>query len=137
MERVATQRPKRTDTGQRSLAWLTFATRPLTVLELQYGLTSTNVGTEVSPNNLAKVEDILSTSSGLAVLVHENGVSCIRLVHHTAGRSLKRRLRDVEQDTGFMCTHYLSSSKFESGACQNDEEFAERLRPNLLYEDAT
>jgi hypothetical protein len=64
----------------------------------------------------------------------------IRLVHYTTQEYFERTQQDwfpnAESKITRICVTYLSFSIFESGFCQTDAEFEERLRLNQLYDYA-
>lgn len=117
------------------LSWLTCAKRPLTALELQCAL-AVEVGERaLDEDNLPEIEDMVSVCAGLVTIDDESGN--IRLIHYTTQEYFERTkmlwFPKAESDTTAICMTYLSFDVFESGICQTDEEFEQRLQLNQLY----
>jgi len=89
-------------------------------------------------DNLPQIEDIVSVCAGLVTVDDESHI--IRLVHYTTQEYFKRMQKDwfpnAETEITTTCVTYLSFKVFESGFCQTDKEFEERLRSNPLYDYA-
>ncbi|KAK1762458.1 ankyrin repeat-containing domain protein [Phialemonium atrogriseum] len=137
MERINRQTQGRQDLAKKVLAWITCAKRPLTTSELQHALAVEVGEPELDEDNLPEVQDMVSVCAGL-VTVDEDGASgVIRLVHYTTQEYLERTkshwFPNAENDITQTCIAYLSFSEFESGFCQTDDEFEERLHSNNLY----
>jgi hypothetical protein len=136
MERINGQKAGLKDLAKRVLFWITCAKRPLATLELQHAL-GVEVGEpKIDEDNLPQIEDMVSVCAGLVTVDEESGV--IRLVHYTMQEYFKktreRWFPDAETDITKVCVTYLSFHAFESGFCQTDVEFEERLRLNQLYD---
>ncbi|KAI8667568.1 HET domain-containing protein [Fusarium sp. Ph1] len=137
MDKIASQAPHCAHLSERCLPWLTFAKRPLSVLELQEAMAisidgNAGLSFEDSP---AGVASVFSSCSGLAHLDCINGTSCIRLYDRTARDYLRRRLSRAEGDVGRGCIAYLLS-RSDGGACKTDEDLVKRLRLSPLYDYA-
>ena len=89
--------------------------------------------------NLCRVEDMVSVCAGLVTVDEESSI--IRLDHYTTQEYFKRTQEkwfpNIETDIATICVTYLLFDEFESGFCQNDEEFEERLLSNPLYDYAS
>ncbi|KAF2786525.1 hypothetical protein K505DRAFT_289577, partial [Melanomma pulvis-pyrius CBS 109.77] len=114
------------------LSWITFARRPLTTAEICCALAVEPDETELDPENIPDVEDLVSVCAGLVVVDQESAV--IRLVHYTTQEYFER-IRDTwnpdaQAHIATTCLTYLSFGVFESGSCSTDEAFEERLQQN-------
>jgi hypothetical protein len=118
------------------LAWITYAKRPLTTLELQQAIAVEEDKSKLDEENLPDIEDIVSVCAGLVTIDEENNI--IRLFHYTTQEYFERTQKEwfpkAETDITAICVTYLSFHVFESGYCQTDAEFEERLRLNQLYD---
>ena len=136
MERINGQKPGLKDLAKRVLFWITCAKRPLTTSELQHALAVEVGEPKLDEENLPQIEDVVSVCAGLVTVDEESGV--IRLVHYTTQEYFKRTRErwfpNAETDITKVCVTYLSFHAFESGFCQTDAEFEERLRLNQLYD---
>lgn len=81
---------------------------------------------------------MVSVCAGLVTADEESNI--IRLVHYTTQEYFERTQNDwfpnAETDITVICVTYLSFRVLESGYCQTDAEFEERLRLNQLYDYA-
>ncbi|KAK4232838.1 hypothetical protein C8A03DRAFT_39511, partial [Achaetomium macrosporum] len=138
MDRIQGQLKDQKELAKQVLSWITCTKRPLSTTELQHAL-GVEVGeTELDPDNIPLVEDIVSVCAGLVTADEESGI--IRLVHYTTQeyfvRTWKRWFPDAQADITDVCTTYLSFSAFESGPCRTDAAFEDRLRLNPFYDYA-
>jgi len=129
MERINRQQLGFKQLAKMVLSWISCAKRPLTTLELQHTL-AVSVGDSIfDKENIRKTEDMVSVCAGLVTVDKETSI--IRLVHYTTQEYFEqtqvRWFPNAEMDIATICVVYLSFDKFESGTCQNDEEFEERL----------
>ncbi|KAK3935253.1 hypothetical protein QBC46DRAFT_462179 [Diplogelasinospora grovesii] len=137
MERIDGQMSGFKQLARSVLSWITCAKRPLTALELQHAL-AVNVGdTRLDEENLSRIEDMISVCAGLVTVDKE---SIVRFVHYTAQeyfqQTQQRWFSDANNHIASICVTYLSFIVFESGYCQSDDEFKERLRLNPFYDYA-
>jgi len=88
---------------------------------------------------LPELEDLVSICAGLVTIDKESNI--VRLVHYTTQEYFERKQKDwfpdAESGITIICVTYLSFSVFESGYCQVDDEFVERLRLHQLYDYAS
>ncbi|KAK7177829.1 hypothetical protein PSPO01_16121, partial [Paraphaeosphaeria sporulosa] len=115
--------------AKKVLAWITYARRPLTTAELCCALAVERNKSELDPDNVPDVEDLLSVCAGLIIVDQESAV--IRLVHYTTQEYFER-IRDTWFPGAPMCIAsacltYLSFDLFQTGSCSSDKEFEERL----------
>jgi hypothetical protein len=94
---------------------------------------------QLDPENLCRVEDMVSVCAGLVTVDKESGI--IRLVHYTTQENFQRTqsqwFPNTQTNIAITCVTYLSFDVFKSGMCQNDKEFEERLESNRLYDYAS
>ena len=135
MERIEGHDVDSKELAKRVLFWITCAKRPLTTVELRYALAVEVGDPELDKENVLEPEDMVSVCAGLVTVDEESDI--IRLVHYTTQEYFKRTQKQwfPNADLGITttCVTYLSFSAFESGPCQTDDEFEERLRSNHLY----
>jgi ankyrin repeat protein len=138
MERIDSQMPGFRLLGRKILSWITCAQRPLTTLELQHALAVKISDTELNKDNLREIEDVVSVCAGLVTIDEESNI--IRLVHYTTQEYFERTqtqwFPNAEAEITTICVTYLLFNIFESGFCQTDVEFKERLWSNPLYDYA-
>ena len=136
MERIGGQVKDQEELAKQVLSWITCAKRPLTTSELQHALAVEVGESALDEENLPQIEDIVSVCAGLVAVDKESNI--IRLVHYTTKEYFERTQNhwfpNAETDITAICVTYLSFHAFESGFCQTDAEFEERLRLNQLYD---
>ena len=94
---------------------------------------------ELDPDNIPDVEDMVSVCAGLVTIDDESNI--IRLVHYTTQEYFKR-IREswnprAQQEIALACLTYLSFDSFRSGSCPNDKEFESRLEKNVFLDYAS
>ncbi|KAK7422447.1 hypothetical protein QQZ08_009499 [Neonectria magnoliae] len=138
MKRINRQMPGMKTLAMKVLLWITCAKRQLTTSELQYALATKTEKSELDHGDLPHIGDMVSVCAGLVTVNEESGV--IRLVHYTTQEYLKqtqeRWFQDPESIITITCATYLSLTVFETGFCETDHEFEERLRSNPFYDYA-
>jgi hypothetical protein len=81
---------------------------------------------------------MVSVCCGLVTVDKESNV--FRLVHYTTQeyfeRTQEKWFPNAETDITIICVTYLSFTVFQSGFCETDAEFEERLRLNSMYDYA-
>jgi hypothetical protein len=139
MERINGQIKDQEELAKQVLAWITYAKRPLTMAELQHALGVEAGESELDEENFSQIEDIVSVCAGLVTVDEESGI--IRLVHYATqeyfDRTRGKWFPNSATNIAIICVTYLSFNEFESGVCQNDEEFGKRLQSNWLYDYAS
>lgn len=135
MGRVEGQVKDQEELAKQVLSWIACAKRPLTTLELQHALAIEVGDSELDEENLPHIEDMVSVCAGLVTIDKESEI--IRLVHYTTQEYFERTQRqwfpNTQADITTVCVTYLSLDDFESGICQNDDEFEKRLQSKNLY----
>jgi hypothetical protein len=138
MERINGQKKGLQLLANNVLLWITCAKRPLTIIELQHAIAVETGEPELDEDNLPEADNMVSVCAGLVTVDEESHI--IRLVHYTTQEYFERTQEQwfprAEAEIATGCVTYLSFSVFESGSCQTDDEFEERLRSNLLYDYA-
>jgi ankyrin repeat protein len=138
MDRIEGQLKDQEELAKQALSWITCARRPLTTLELQHALAVEVAEFKLDEDNLPEIEDIVSVCAGLVTVDEESNI--IRLVHYTTQeyfqRTQKHWFPNAETRITETCVTYLSFNEFESGMCQNDKDFEQRLHFNKLYDYA-
>lgn len=138
MQRIKGQLSEEEELAKQVLSWITCATRPLTMSELQHALAVEIEESNFDETNIIPVEDMVSVCAGLVTTEEESGI--ISLVHYTAQEYFDRTrsdwFPDAEAEITATCATYLSFNEFESGPCATDDEFEERLRSYRLYDYA-
>ena len=131
------------------MSWITYAERPLTVLELRYALGVQQGASAINEENLYDIDDIVSACGGLVTVDRGQDVDTVRLVHYSTQEFLRQSgetyLRDAHQKTALSCLTYLLYDAFDGDGPRdcNDEvdcvkqksdvEAFVRLHPFLVY----
>jgi GPI inositol-deacylase, winged helix domain len=135
MERINGQVIDFKELARQVLSWIICAKRPLTTFELQHALAVEVGETKINEYNLPEIEDMVSVCAGLVTVDEESNI--IRLVHYTTQEYFEQTQEhwfpNAEVEVTTIYVTYLSFSVFESGICETDDEFEDRLRLNPLY----
>lgn len=135
MERINGQIKDQEELAKQVLSWIIYAKRPLAIIELQHALSVEVSESQLDEANIPEIEDIVSVCAGLVTIDEESGI--IRLVHYTTQEYFDRTRRqwfpDAQANIITTCVTYLSFDEFESGICQSDNEFEQRLQSNKFY----
>ncbi|KAG4279189.1 hypothetical protein FPRO04_13663 [Fusarium proliferatum] len=134
MERIRLQLGDLPRDATLTLSWIVHAKRRLEVPELQHAL-AVEIGTdELDNGNIPTVEHIIQAYAPLVTIDKESNI--IRLVHYTLQEFFEQEqniwLPDAQAHITRVCVTYLSFSVFESGFCETDKEFEERLQSHPL-----
>lgn len=159
--RIRSQLPGFRFLAERVLTLLTCAERLLTTLELQDALAVTGGEPRLDKTKREHMSIIVSVCAGLVTVDADSGI--IRLVHETTREYLASHMHCIrpqealttienpmefneEKNTNAMaeahrtwaitCVTYLSFSDFDSGFCETDAAFEDRLQTNQLYDYA-
>jgi hypothetical protein len=138
MERIEDHGRENRDLAKQILAWIVYARRPLSTLELQHALAIRPHMTKLDEDYLPSVNLLRSLCVGLVTIDEESDI--IRLVHYTTQEYFQRTQKlwfpNAESKIATSCVTYLSFRVFDSGFCRTDTEFEDRLRSNPLYDYA-
>jgi hypothetical protein len=109
MYRIESQNSDDKKIVERVLGWISFAKRPLSLLELEHAL-ATEPGTErLDENNVIDQELITGTCAGLVTIDEES--SLVRLVHYSTKEYFARHCHDnfptAEIEISKVCLTYL------------------------------
>jgi hypothetical protein len=139
MKRIEGQLSGDHELAKKVLSWIAFAKRPLTTAEICCALSVEPGDTDIDPENIPDVEDLVSVCAGLVVVDQESAV--MRLVHYTTQEYLER-LRDTwdpdahQLHISTTCLTYLSFDAFGSGNCSHDKQFEQRVQQNKFLDYA-
>jgi hypothetical protein len=138
MIRIESQEGGSRELAKKVLSWVIHAKRVLSTAELQHAVAVEPGKPKLNGDFIPKIEIIGSICAGLVTIDTQSDV--VRLVHNTTQEYFKRTQKDwfrnAESEIATICITYLSFSAFESGFCQTDSEFEERLQSNPLYDYA-
>lgn len=136
MERIGATNEDDRRIAMNFLTWIAFATRPLTVAEVEHASSITVGAKELEKDNILEAGDLTSMCAGL-VIVDANDI--VRLVHFSA-QTYFREHREKWFSNGhtllaMSCLTYLSFKAFEAGACSGpgeNEAFQSRTEQHPL-----
>ena len=138
MVRIADQTQDDFSLAHRLLLWTTFATRPLTLLEVQHALAIQEEDSAFDDEAMPDEEALLSVCAGLVTLDAKSNI--IRLVHYTTEAYFQKRqvemFPDAQAAMARSCLRYLLLDAFAEGACKSWESYGERVRTYSLQEYA-
>ncbi|GAB1313418.1 hypothetical protein MFIFM68171_03628 [Madurella fahalii] len=138
MQRVNGQKEGYRKLAVTVLSWITCATRPLRASELQDALATREGKPKLDSDDFFQMDDIISVCAGLVTLDEQSSI--VRLVHYTTqeyfDRTKQKWFPNAESMITTTCVTYLSFDAFESGYCETDDQFEERLESNPLYDYA-
>ena len=138
MERINGQQKGFQLLAKNVLSWITCAKRPLTTRELQHAIAVEIDEPELDEDNLPEIKDIVSVCAGLVTIDEESKI--IRLVHYTTqeyfNETRGKWFPNAQTNITTICITYLLFDEFESGICQSDNKFEQRLQSNKLYDYA-
>ena len=137
MQRIRNQDEEDARFAERVLYWISYALRPLSVIELQHAL-AVEVGDIDVDNEAFPDEDLLvSVCAGLVTVDQESNI--IRLVHYTTQQYFEsiraKQFPKAQTSIATICLTYLSFETFGKGLCRNSKESESRLHkyPFLRY----
>ncbi len=116
LARIRSQDKEDTNIAHRVLGWVTHATRPLTMKQLQHALSVEPEQADLDEETLIDEELLISTCLGLVTVDHTSEE--VRLVHYTAQKYFEHRLLELIPDNHLRiastCLTYMSFK-----TCQN------------------
>ncbi|EGX50654.1 hypothetical protein AOL_s00075g80 [Orbilia oligospora ATCC 24927] len=139
MERIKSHNKDSEELAKQVLMWVVYATRPLTVSELQCAL-AVEIGTHAfDEENIPDINRMISVCAGLVIM--EENSKIMRLVHYTAQEYFEDHPQalslNCHNDILEVCATYLSYDIFETGPCESVILFFAMLKLNALYEYAS
>ncbi|KAF2234652.1 hypothetical protein EV356DRAFT_545321 [Viridothelium virens] len=136
LDRIERQSPGHRLLAKRTLSWITYAQRLLTVEELRHALAIEPGESSLDYENIDDLEDIVSVCAGLIVVDKESSIVCF--VHYTIQEYFKYILLEqnpnVQEDIAIACLTYLLFDTFQSGSCSNIMNFKQRLSENPFFD---
>lgn len=137
MKRINAQLPEQQELAIQSLSWITFAKRPLTVLELQHALAIEKGTSDLDSDNVPLIEDVVFVCAGL--LTTDGGL--VRLVHYTTQEYFERThplwlSSFSEAEISDLCLTYLSFDYCRAVSCGSKEAFETFLQVYPFYDYA-
>ena len=121
--------------AKKVLSWITYAHRPLKVIELRHALAIEVGASELDEDNIPEGEDLISACAGLVTIDQESNV--VRLVHYTTHEYFERIrlswLPSGPTDISICCLTYLSFNVFSIRHRTERESFA-LIRENALLD---
>jgi hypothetical protein len=138
MERTCAQGKGSSEMTKRILAWILWAYRPLSTLELLHALAVEPGDTEIDEDNILETEQILTICAGLVTIDEQSDQ--VRFIHYTTQEYLQRnhgmRLPDGKIEIARSCTAYLSIDGLAVNPCSSTEAHEHRLKEFALLEYA-
>jgi hypothetical protein len=108
--------------ARKNLSWITFAIRPLSTAELRCALAVERGATEIDPENIPEVEDLVAVCDGF--VVHDQERDVVRLRHYTTQKYLENVSVTWDPTPQLLitttCIDYLSLDAFKGGDCNKD-----------------
>ena len=135
LDRINKQNEDEKILAERILSWVSYAFRPLDVMELRHALAVTPGEDAFDPANMPDEEDLTSVCAGLIFV--EEGSKVVRLAHYTAQDYLDR-IRDTafagaRHMVAATCLTYLA---YEGNRlCRDHTHYVYRTGPSGYYED--
>jgi hypothetical protein len=109
MRRIENQNSDDRKIAQRVLGWISFAKRPLSLLELQHALATEPRTESFDEDNVMDQELITSTCAGLVFVDEESNI--VRLVHYSTQEYFARHCHELfptaEREISEVCLTYL------------------------------
>ena len=110
------------------LGWISFAKRPLTVIELQHAIAFTIDPVEIDDADLFPEAELVSVCAGIVTVDPRSNI--IRLVHYTTQEYFegigKNKFPAVQTTIAKTCLTYLGLSGFD-GPCHDSASLKQRL----------
>src|SRR5947207_2397316 len=133
MKRIDSQDAEDAELAKQVLSWISYAKRPLKVIELQHALATVPGKNDLDDDALINKELLLSVCAGIVTI--ENESSIIRLVHYSTQQYIEgRRHRlfpDAEITIALSCLRYLAFNIFDE-PCSNTASLVDRLQKYKL-----
>ena len=137
MKRIDSQHPDHATLARKTLYWIFYAFRPLTILELQHALAVETSDSNLDDDNIPEQELLLSVCNGLVTYEKEGGF--LALVHYSFQQYLEQKAEtlfpEAQVEIVRTCLTYLCFEDFAHGPCHEDQDFKVRLKrwPLLNY----
>lgn len=116
IERIESQPAAHVERAKEIISWISYAKRPLTMIELQEALSLRIEDVDLDVDNFLDIDEITSVCAGLVVVDRDSNV--VRLVHYTTQEYLQDRrtswLPAGEVAIFITCLRFLFSRKWEN-----------------------
>ncbi len=124
MQRIENQKPGFRILAERTLSWITYACRLLTVTELRHALAIEFGVPEFDEENLDDIKDIVSVCCGLITIDSET--EAVSFVHYTTQEYFRKagpqHFPNAQEDIANSCITYLLFGEFGEGWVDDDTE---------------
>ena len=141
LKRIESQNADDVRLARRILTWISFATRPLKVLEMQHAIAVMNLEPEencIEEDGLPDIDLLLTVCAGIVIIDKESEI--IRLVHYTTQEYFEQKrfgvFPNAQAKIAKACLIYLSLDTFMDGPCSTDEAVEDRRQNNALLDYA-
>ena len=137
MERINSQHDDQAALARKVICWVFYASRPLTMPELQHALAVETGDSYLDTDNIPEEGLLLSVCNGL--VTYEKQGLVLALVHYTFQQYLEHKAEtlfpEAQVEVVRTCLTYLSFNEFERGPCHAENDFRARLEqwPLLGY----
>jgi ankyrin repeat protein len=129
-----------TDLALKVLSWVSNATRPLAIEELRVAVSVNEDSRAMEPDSLPSREILADICAGLVTIEESSGA--VRFTHYTTQEYIKKksvvpeRLQPASAYHALVCVTYLAFDVFGEGACEDWDDFEDRIRNNTFLEYA-
>lgn len=135
LDRIKKQNMDEVMLAERILSWVSYAFRPLDVLELRHALAVSPGEDEFDAANMPDEEDLTTVCAGLVLI--EQGSNTVRLCHYTAQDYLEQirdtAFVDARHLVAATCLTYLAYKGNQY--CYRDRHYVFRSGPYGYYKD--
>jgi len=137
MQRIRSQDEDDAKLAERVLYWISYALRPLTIIEVQHAIAAESGDEDFDEDALPDEDVLVSVCAGLVTIDQQSKI--IRLVHYTTQEYFERiritRFPDAQTSIAMACVVYISFDVFAEGSCRSDKEMETRMHkyPFLEY----
>lgn len=137
MERIKSQSEHQTKIARLVLAWIVWATRPLSPLELQHALAAAFEEDSFEEDNLLRIEDIISLCAGMVTVDEQSDI--VRLEHKTMYEFLENNWNeffflDTHAELATTCISYMLHEALQDGFTTSHSQFEKYLQRCSLFE---
>lgn len=130
LNRINSQRAKDAKLAKKVLGWITYAKQPLTIKELQQGLSITPDSTK--PDERAEVHERILISACLGLVTIDSKSSIIRLVHYTTQGYIERlRERQFPEEQARIAKACLTCLGFDMFI--QSSQISEQMLDNYIF----
>jgi hypothetical protein len=136
VERIGNQSKGLRDLARRTLSWLTYSKRGLSLPEIQHALAVRTGVTGLDEKFITDAATIGSICAGLIIVDQKSGI--IDFIRYTAKEYFESTCEFSEEKADVLAAFitYLSLETFNDGLCSTDESFESRIRNNPFYDYA-